>query len=78
MRHMKLFLLVMFAMAGGSFVWFTLMCVNVIPLSTGKSNCKLIKSCVVNEPHLTLSSDSKPWKLVLKLSLIMHAGCQFI
>ncbi|XP_034303356.2 solute carrier family 49 member 4 homolog isoform X2 [Magallana gigas] len=34
MRHMKLFLLVMFAMAGGSFVWFTLMCVDVIPLST--------------------------------------------
>ena len=38
MRHMKLFLLVMFAMAGGSFVWFTLMCVNIIPLSTGNIN----------------------------------------
>ncbi|XP_062607785.1 solute carrier family 49 member 4-like [Saccostrea cucullata] len=35
MRHMKLFLLVMFGVAGGSFVWFTLMCVKVIPLSTG-------------------------------------------
>ncbi|XP_061174557.1 solute carrier family 49 member 4 homolog [Saccostrea echinata] len=34
MRHMKLFLLVMFGVAGGSFVWFTLMCVKVIPLST--------------------------------------------
>ena len=38
MRHMKLFLLVMFAMAGGSFLWFTLMCVNIIPLSTGNIN----------------------------------------
>lgn len=38
MRHMKLFLLVMFAMAGGSFVWFTLMCVSIIPLSTGNIN----------------------------------------
>lgn len=64
MRHMKLFLLVMFAMAGGSFVWFTLMCVDVIPLSTGKSNCRLIKHCVVNEPYLILNSDSKPCILV--------------
>lgn len=67
MRHMKLFLLVMFAMAGGSFVWFTLMCVDVIPLSTGKSNCRLIKHCVVNEPYLILNSDSKPCILVANL-----------
>lgn len=67
MRHMKLFLLVMFAMAGGSFVWFTLMCVDVIPLSTGKSNCRFIKHCVVNEPYLILNSDSKPCILVANL-----------
>ncbi|XP_061174522.1 solute carrier family 49 member 4 homolog [Saccostrea echinata] len=36
MRHMKLFLLVMFGVAGGSFVWFTLMCVKVIPFSTAQ------------------------------------------
>lgn len=36
MRHMKFFLLVMFALAAGSFVWFTLLCVKVIPFSTGK------------------------------------------
>ncbi|XP_048730578.2 solute carrier family 49 member 4-like isoform X2 [Ostrea edulis] len=34
MRHMKFFLLVMFALAAGSFVWFTLLCVKVIPFST--------------------------------------------
>ncbi|XP_061172398.1 solute carrier family 49 member 4 homolog [Saccostrea echinata] len=34
MRHMRLFVLVMFGVAGGSFVWFTLSCVKVIPIST--------------------------------------------